>query len=1359
MSDSDVSEWQLEKHGADDYDSEDEEVIGDGSPSQPARIPAAASQPPGGTKRPAPPPPQPPAKAHKKASAPSKKAGSGGVPPGGGPPPIPSHSLPTPAALSPETGGTLRPIGDVCDFRIVHESNLEQQVPMDRLSLGQRHAVLYAKLHPSEKDRCILGYVLDWAISVGPHEPNVWAITEDGWYRLTWPAKSYGDAFKSVHRKLDLFTRCVRIVATASSEADIPTDSHAAAQALLQGDGDPSSPNGKHYSPDEVVEHCGFVISQLRAAGAGNGLPANSSGAERLAQALETWWNGSAKARFAAAQHQQLQQQPLYTKAPKHGGNKKSLAAAQAAEQHRQMQQQQQMGQVPIEPSPPKPYEALEPRPSGSKQEQTNQQPITPQMQQGGHGALNHDSTRHEMGSNGIDSAGPASRGGRGQRQLDSKQENATGTEEEVDDNGVPIHSGGAAAAIGDESVSAEDESDLEPKSEPPALIKLDGLDDEEIGGMLQIWDFFQVFGAHFEVPPFGFAQLQEALSYDFDDSDPADERTKSYAFLLTVLHCTLLQSLGRSAFGYRQLCEGFKNNYDTAKALSWPEVMWTVFVPLAKNDQTAAALVHEADATEYWRMSRPYKTKALLLLINNVSSSESFQRYCNSVSDRAVASYRNGQIMLVPPEDMPMALDEDGSSKELSKEESDRLRSNSIAWIRYAGDRQLLRRGVPAARDGLGRRYWEVGASCAENKLWVEDTEGKMLGYYDKEGCKKLVSWCDENRRRERTLRKLSNFIASTSYPAVPFKEPEGMYSSQSSAHPTDVSFLRSLFMRLVDERIVVPYWGQDRQWLAKHSRLLHMLQKELKAESSCDMYREALGLLEDLLSAGGLSRKWQMREIRERWREKLRACSTAARELFLLQKISDHQQKEEDSINRQEYVRKCSLIGVDPRCFYVGEEVVLVRSGVRELYQHDLGPGWPLPPPLRPIERCRVLRAVYRTTEGAREAKPLHTCCWLLLERVVAHRSKAGAGSEAERERESQEGIAYAWRPITAEAAEQLECYRVDANLNMLSKWEAEQPDISTERILSMPLPVGGQASEYVIPRDAFDQFVDNQWKVGDRVQALLSNTIMLLSPWNRRVRKEVSQSNLLQAIPSPGTVIEVTEREDMWHSVLVDLDNGFGPMYFSPWDLEQGPPAPLAKPGQQQQQQQQQQQPQQAAQHDGSNGASVVVEKQQQQSNRSAKSTTKLSMKRHNGTMKEEPYRQQQHHAGANGRQGPEQQQEQAEGDGKLQRQVARNLGSTTQKFWKLVIDQTQGKKPRVFTYQGTPIELLKLFSEVCSRGGYEVVTKQGQWVQVARMLESSPRVDRPACEHIQSVYHTYLHQVELSLVQYWASQQQS
>lgn len=204
----------------------------------------------------------------------------------------PANPPPSPPPPAPDAATSERPVGDVCDFRIVHVCDLEHHVHLERIA-NEQSAVLYGKLHPHEKDRTILGYVRDWAISFGQHEPNVWAVTEDGWYRLTYPARSYATAFKPVHEKLDLLARCISV---GASRSDVQSDPKAAVRAVLTRD-------GRQYSPEEVAQHRDFIVAQLRAASAGDALPCDRRTAESLAHALEN--ASSTRAHSASASSQQ----------------------------------------------------------------------------------------------------------------------------------------------------------------------------------------------------------------------------------------------------------------------------------------------------------------------------------------------------------------------------------------------------------------------------------------------------------------------------------------------------------------------------------------------------------------------------------------------------------------------------------------------------------------------------------------------------------------------------------------------------------------------------------------------------------------------------------------------------------------------------------------------------------------------------------------------------------------------------------------------------------------------------------------------------------------------------------------------
>lgn len=1048
--------------------------------------------------------------------------------------------------------GTPLAIGDVYDFRICHEADLEKQIQMDTLEFEQREAVLYGKLNSPERQRTILGHVLDWAISYG-HHPCLWAITDDGWYRLMWPAKSYADMYKAMQRKVDLCTRAV-----SALQYGPPDEAEKSGQVLLQGvtsilhggenvtatgEGKGGTYSGKapaQYSVDDVADHVDFVVNQLRAISENSVLPGHTDKAASFAQVLSMW----------------------------------------ASKIETQQQQQQAEGK------------------------------------KGG-------------------AAGSKSSHGGSHAKKEPKEEE-------------------------------EEEEVLEEKEPPPAPRAVEGLQGENLGEVLMVWDFFQVFNGHFELPLFGLRQLRSALAFDFANSDD-EQMARSHAFLLTSLHCVLLRAYGRSASSYQELCKQAGGNYELAKLLTWPEVVWTVLMPLARVDNEAAELVRDADKQEYWHLPMRRKTQALCHLIHLVTSTENFHKHVNSTSDSAVSQHRRGLLYLHPPTDtLPTENEEaegDGGDGQegRKKEPSEHLRSLSLGWVKSAAERELLRRGSPAAKDALGRRYWEVGASCSEGCLWAEDKEGNVLGYYDREGCKELAQWCDTRRQAERNLRMLSNFLASTSSPAPPFRQPQGAFTTD--IRPWDPSFLRSLFVTILQERLQVPFWGQDRQWLAKHGRLHWLLNHDLTPEKGEEgVFREALALLEELLSSGALSRKWQQRDIRERWREKLRACSTAARELFLLQKLTDHQSRDTNVINKHEYLRRAASLGVDPHVFSPGDRLVVIREGIKEVYQKALGLGWPLPPPLREIEHCRVVSTVYRAVDSAKGARPGNTFCWLLLERVSEDDEEPGAPD-------------YSGNPIDS-----LDCPRLDANGDLLREWEGEDPDIVLERLVVVPLPLGGDIPDCVVPHSCFQECKEKNWQPEERVQAIFSMHNQMLAPWNKGARH--GQGNL-QAVAYPGTVERVSERDDLWECVEVRFDNNNGTMSVSPWEIEPGPP------------------PDESAGSGARPGAGLP-------------------------------------------RPGGE------EGEGKVQRHLAANLDAITQKFWKLVIDQTCGRKPRVFTFTGAQVDLRNLFAEVCARGGFDEVCKKNQWVNVARSLEADPRVDVPACEHIKSVYETYLFKVESSLV---------
>ncbi|DBB03841.1 TPA: hypothetical protein ACH3X1_012936 [Trebouxia sp. C0004] len=258
-------------------------------------------------------------------------------------------------------------------------------------------------------------------------------------------------------------------------------------------------------------------------------------------------------------------------------------------------------------------------------------------------------------------------------------------------------------------------------------------------------------------------------------------------------------------------------------------------------------------------------------------------------------------------------------------------------------------------------RRYWALGGGTGAWRVYVEEQEGCLWGWYEGQSLSNLVEWLKAAAidREAGLLKALSQAplpkkVPTEGHPtkhtvsSKPEEAGELLSSSELEARRPDgfkfiiapvlrgegnwpsISLYGTMEQRLhftVDALLArIPFWFKGETWLARHA---HVLQVVGAARSAGDMAKALLFVERMLCEQDMMQPRWGDC-FQPAWRKGLAKCTESRQVIMYLAALQEHMVVNADVLPRQGFNQmarnmRCQLYFPHPT-----EQVVLLRTGV---------------------------------------------------------------------------------------------------------------------------------------------------------------------------------------------------------------------------------------------------------------------------------------------------------------------------------------------------------------------------------------------------------------------------------------------
>ncbi|KAK9824407.1 hypothetical protein WJX72_010057 [[Myrmecia] bisecta] len=635
------------------------------------------------------------------------------------------------------------------------------------------------------------------------------------------------------------------------------------------------------------------------------------------------------------------------------------------------------------------------------------------------------------------------------------------------------------------------------------------------------------------------------------------DPEGAASGLLLRELHCALVRAWEGKGLDASKPQPSVARLYGSDSAgVPWTERVSTAILTAPEDvvDEECREAAIRLSYAAYSDLEPSERMTILRALCNMALASEAVRDHISSRVE-AMAGPR-GKAKDRVEEESESAQEEglDGNG-EGAKAKPDRGAAGSSppdAWMKWM-DKFRLGMRKPLGFDYKRRKFWALGGPAGAWRIYVEEEEGRLWGWYEGQNLVDFVEWLGKGR-----IERETNLLKALSAVPLP-RKPEGAAGTASSeAELRPVLTGKELDLRRpdgfknqvvpqlrgegnwdkirlyssVENRIFacvdalmgcVPFWLKGVSWLRQQC----MVSDELAAaRTPLEMGRALQQVERMLMEADVMGEEWVAR-WQAAWRQSVLKCGDMRESILHVASLQEHMKRAFDVLPRNAFTSIARNLQCQLYFPFPGEQVAEAPT-TRSVASPSLMPVGPLAEAqmrqqwealeelvkaLKPVERYKVAGIAYRrglvdTTPEDRAAilegvLPRWPACWLLL-------------------RPSRLG------PRHQQAAAEI----------------------------ALPIQINNALPDFIVKMDVFDRGLQRQWRAGDTFR-------MFFGAKTRDRAGGVYYNGTIRNVMQQQVAATASQHEregyDPWESLEVEWDGANendSCERVSPWEVEVDP-----------------------------------------------------------------------------------------------------------------------------------------------------------------------------------------------------------